>query len=57
MRATVAKRIRKHIYKDYSIRVRRYKRLSNGMIVNTGLREDYIINKKAYKSNRRYNEI
>ena len=41
MRGTKAKRIRKQVYGDKSIRQRRYSKDENGTIYNMGLRRTY----------------
>lgn len=50
MRGTVVKRLRRQIYGLQSHRIkRRYLKLSNGAIVNTGLRAAYRRAKKEYR--------
>lgn len=54
MRGKVAKKIRRQIYMAQSLRIqRRYRKLSNGSIINVGLRRAYQLAKKAYKQERR----
>jgi len=45
----VAKRIRREIYKDQSLKIiRRYHKLQNGQIVNIGRRQEYQDAKRDY---------
>ena len=48
MNGRVAKRLRKEIYGDFSLRDKKKRRDENGVITNTGLRKDYLAAKKAY---------
>ena len=48
MRQTVAKRIRKQVYGDYSTTDRSYTKTGNGVVMNTGLRKEYQAAKKEY---------
>lgn len=48
MRGTVAKRIRKKVYGDFSTRERKYRRDDNHCRYNMGLRKEYLEAKKEY---------
>ena len=51
MRQTIAKRIRKQVYGDYSTTDRSYTKTGNGVVTNTGLRKGYQAAKKEYYKN------
>jgi hypothetical protein len=48
MRGTVAKKIRKSVYGDFSSTDRKYETTGNGVLLNTGLRKQYLYAKKEY---------
>ena len=50
MRGTKAKKLRKLVYGDNSLKVRNTMKLSNGQVVNTGLRAEYQGVKRIFKS-------
>jgi|APSaa5957512622_1039677.scaffolds.fasta_scaffold90907_1 hypothetical protein len=52
MRGTVAKKIRKKVYGDFSTQERKYQRDDNNCRSNVGLRKDYQEAKKEYYKTR-----
>jgi len=51
MNGRIAKRIRRYVYGDRSLKDRTYVRLSNGQIISDKYRNTYLKIKKAYKLN------
>lgn len=50
MRGIKAKRLRRQVYGDMSLRLRRYRRLGNGMVIRDDLRRQYQRLKKEEKT-------